>query len=58
LVQDPIKALSKVSRSRATSSAGKALPGEKGLAIIGAISDSSIASSTAYAAPAPGERRG
>jgi len=38
LVHDPIIALSKVIRSRATSSAGNALPGLNGLAIIGRTS--------------------
>ena len=47
-------ALSKVSFSRATSSARNALPGAKGLAIIGAISESASVSSIAKTASGPG----
>jgi hypothetical protein len=58
LVQDPIIALSNVSRSRATSSAGNALPGLNGLAIMGRTPARSICSSMAYTASAPGAMGG
>jgi hypothetical protein len=58
LVQEPIIALSNVMRSFATSSAGNALPGLNGLAIIGRTSPSSSASSIAHVTSAPGAMRG
>ena len=57
-MHDPISALSNVMRSRATSSAGNALPGLNGFAIIGITPVSSIVSSIAYTASAPGANRG
>src|SRR6267143_896747 len=54
LVHDPMKALSKVSFSSATSSAGNAFPGAKGLAMKGTSSDRSSVSSMSQVTSAPG----
>src|SRR5262249_33813870 len=55
-VHEPMSALSNVSRSFATSSAGNAFPGLNGLAIIGRTSESSSVSSNSHATSAPGVR--
>ena len=57
-MHEPIIALSKRIRSRATSSAGNAFPGLNGFAIIGCTSVRLSVSSIAYTASAPGEQRG
>ena len=57
-VHDPMSALEKVIRSRATSSAGKALPGLNGLAIIGTTAVRSSLSSIAKRAAGPETSRG
>jgi hypothetical protein len=58
LVHEPIIALSNVIRSRATSSAGNALPGLNGLAIIGRTSARSSSSSISYTASRAGRDGG
>ena len=57
-MHDPISALSNVSRSRATSSAGKAFPGLNGFAIMGPTPVRSNVSSISKRAPGPDWRGG